>query len=518
MAEKKYRRIGETTLGRIGSALKGGLKEVWSYGTGKAGLILLIMILSVTIYAVLTMPPNYNDLWSNPIYWEENPQEVPPEWISFFGIKYAKHFVKELIEPTSLTRDPKTLYWTVTYEVTYTLDAEDYPQGILAKIWGIRVFWKPNPQNRSEYIPITPLYEFVLIRPDGVEIKLARGKITIEAKNVTEKIDRVFTEAPLILRPDYIRLRGVLAAALSKEYNITIRSRDIENFEMQFLFGEPYIENKTVVVKPLLGEYKLVLRLIYSREAFGLEEAVEKIRFIVKGNAYGISGTDNRGRDLAQGLLYGFPIAVTIGVVTATVTIVIGLMLGVVSGYYGGIVDEFIQRLIDIMGSIPLLPILILIVNATYSMPNFPHDPIWRLAVILVVLIVFGWGGLAIVVRSMTLSIKEEPYIDAARALGASNRRIIFKHIIPQLIPYAMASLVFSVPSAILTEAGLSVIGIEHGLPTWGRILADARAQAKLYLWWWIIPPGLLISITSLAFVLLGMAIERIVEPRLRTL
>ncbi|WFO76178.1 ABC transporter permease [Desulfurococcaceae archaeon MEX13E-LK6-19] len=518
MARARVKKIGESSLSKFGSTLKSSFKEVWSYGTGKAGLILLIILLAVTIYAAISMPPNYNDLWSNPSYWEEYPQEVPPAWISFFGVKYAKQFMDEMEKPVNITRDPKTLYWTVTYETTYKLDAEDYPQGVLAKVWGIRIFWKQNPENKSEYIPVTPIYEFLIIRPDGVEVRLVRDKISIEGTNITVGTKRVYVDLPLVLRPDNTRLRGVLAVALSKKYNLTIKSSDVENFEMQFLFGQPYEENGTIKTKPLLGDYKIVLKLVYSREAFGLEEAVEKVKFVVKGNAYGISGTDNRGRDLAQGLLYGFPIAMTIGVVTATVTIIIGLMLGVISGYYGGLVDELIQRLVDVMGSIPLLPILILIVNATYSMPNFPHDPIWRLAVILGVLIVFGWGGLAIVVRSMTLSIKEEPYIDAARALGAGNRRIIFKHIIPQLIPYAMASLVFSVPNAILTEAGLSVIGIEHGLPTWGRILADARAQAKLYLWWWIIPPGLLISITSLTFVLLGMAIERIVEPRLRTL
>lgn len=514
----RVKRVGESSLSKFASSLKNGLKEVWSYGTGKVGLALLVILVGVTIYAAVTMPPNYNAIWSNPSYWEEYPQEVPPAWISFFGIHYAKQLMAELTEPTNITRDPETLYWTVTYESTYKLDAKDYPQGVLAKIWGIRIFWKQNPENKSEYIPVTPFYEFLVIRPDGVKIRLVRGEVSVKGTNVTVSTKRVFESTPLVLRPDNVRLRGVLAVMLSEKYNMTIRSDDVANSEMRFLFGQPYEVNGTVQVKPLLGNYKIIVKLIYPPEAYGLKEATEKVRLVVKGKAYGISGTDRVGRDLAQGLLYGFPIAMSIGVVTAVATIAIGLMLGVISGYYGGMVDEFIQRLVDVLASVPLLPILILIVNATYSMPNFPHDPLWRLGVILIVLVIFSWGGLAIVTRSMTLSIKEEPYVDAARALGAGNKRIIFRHILPQLIPYAMASLVFSVPSAILTEAGLSVIGIEHGLPTWGRILADARAEAKLNLWWWIIPPGLLISITSLTFVLLGMAIERIVEPRLRTL
>ncbi|MEM0377912.1 MAG: ABC transporter permease subunit, partial [Thermosphaera sp.] len=118
----------------------------------------------------------------------------------------------------------------------------------------------------------------------------------------------------------------------------------------------------------------------------------------------------------------------------------------------------------------------------------------------------------------MTLSIKEEPYIDAAKALGASNSRIIFKHIFPQVAMYASASLVASVPGAILSEAGLSVLGIRHGWPTWGAILSRARDTGRYDIWWWILPPGIMLSLTSLAFILLGLAVEKIVEPRLRTL
>jgi peptide/nickel transport system permease protein len=221
-------------------------------------------------------------------------------------------------------------------------------------------------------------------------------------------------------------------------------------------------------------------------------------------------GTDNIGRDLAQGLLYGFPIALAIGFGTALASTFIGLLVGAVSAYYGGWVDESLQRLVDIIGNVPLLPFLILLVDIT---------PVGeRLQMIMLVLVIFGWGGLAIVIRSMGLSIKEEPYIDAAKAIGLSNAKIIFKHLIPQVMPYVVASLVFSVPGAILSEAGLSVLGLEHGWPTLGRILADARMAGRYDIWWWILPPGFLLALTSLTFVLLGMAIETIVEPRLRTL
>ncbi|MCD6340589.1 MAG: ABC transporter permease [Desulfurococcales archaeon] len=278
---------------------------------------------------------------------------------------------------------------------------------------------------------------------------------------------------------------------------------------MNYLFSTIKVINVTEVeITPLEGRYKVTLELYYP-SVVKIANPAEKVAIVVVGNCYGFMGTDNRGRDIAQALLYGFPVALAIGFVTAVASTMIGLFVGAISAYYGGLVDEFLQRVIDVIGNIPLLPFLILLVDIT------PVE--YRLQVIMTVLIVFYWGGLAIVVRSMTLSIKEEAYVEAARAIGASNARILLRHVIPQIVPYAVASLVFSVPGAILAEAGLSVLGLEHGWPTWGKVIAAARISGRYDAWWWVIPPGILLALTSLTFVLLGMAIETIVEPRLRT-
>ncbi|MEM4528668.1 MAG: ABC transporter permease, partial [Desulfurococcaceae archaeon] len=197
----------------------------------------------------------------------------------------------------------------------------------------------------------------------------------------------------------------------------------------------------------------------------------------------------------------------------------IGVVAGIVSGYYGDLVDEVIQRTVDVLANIPFLPLMIIV--GTIAQKTLPPGEMKSLYIIMLyvgLLVVFSWGGLAITVRAMTLSIKEEPYIEAAKAIGSSNIRIIFKHIFPQVMMYAVAMLVFNVPAAILTEAGLSILGLRHGWPTWGSVLADARNVGRYDIWWWIIPPGLLLSLTSLTFVLLSLAIERIVEPRLRTM
>uniref|UniRef100_A0A7C2FWN6 ABC transporter permease n=1 Tax=Thermosphaera aggregans TaxID=54254 RepID=A0A7C2FWN6_9CREN len=299
--------------------------------------------------------------------------------------------------------------------------------------------------------------------------------------------------------------------------------KDVSKYIEQLYTTDAFYDIKFTTA-PLTGKYEFTLVISYTardelREIVG--NPVDEVRIIVKGNAYGFSGTDDLGRDLMQVLLYGTPIALAIGLTTAIITTFIGVFAGIASGYYGGLIDEVIQRIADIIGNIPTLPILIIIAQIAqteYAQYGPEVKALMTILTIIAVLIVFGWGGLAITVRAMTLSIKEEPYIDAARALGASNSRIIFKHIFPQVAMYASASLVASVPGAILSEAGLSVLGIRHGWPTWGAILSRARDTGRYDIWWWIVPPGIMLSITSLAFILLGLAIEKIVEPRLRTL
>jgi len=274
----------------------------------------------------------------------------------------------------------------------------------------------------------------------------------------------------------------------------------------------------------LTGTYRFEVNVTYSgattlpANPSGL---VGSVKFTVKGTAKGILGTINNGADLATLLYYGTPIALLIGLVASVASTLIGVIAGIVSGYYGGWIDEVIQRTVDVLNNIPFLPLMIIVGSmAQKTLPPTANRSFYIIMIYVTILVIFSWTGLAIVVRSMTLSIKEEAYIEAARAMGASNRRIIFYHIFPQVMMYAVATLVYNVPTAILTEAGLSVLGLRHGWPTWGAVLAEARAAglAGYSAWWWILTPGLLLSLTSLAFVLLGLAVEKIVEPRLRTL
>jgi len=221
-------------------------------------------------------------------------------------------------------------------------------------------------------------------------------------------------------------------------------------------------------------------------------------------------GTDALGRDLAVGLLFGFPVALTIGLVTSLLSTTIGTFMGILSGFMGGKIDIIIQRFSDIWSNIPLLPILIFLIFILGQ----------RLWLVVVILVLFGWPGLAIVVRSMVLQIRSGQLVEATQALGASRKRIMFRHILFQIAPFVFAQMIFFTPAAILAEAGLSFLGLgDPSIPTWGQILESGFRTGAVYLgyWWWVMPPGLLIVFTAMTFVLLTLGLEPVINPRLRS-
>ena len=228
------------------------------------------------------------------------------------------------------------------------------------------------------------------------------------------------------------------------------------------------------------------------------------MRFVVGGEVYGLMGTDSIGRDLAQGLLFGLPVALFIGLIAALMSTAIGASLGIASGYLGGRTDLVIQRAADIVNNVPVLPLLIFML--------FIIGP--SLFVIIVILIAFSWPGFTIQVRSMVLHTRTSALAESIQSLGASRGRIMFRHILPQIAPYVLAHLIFAAPSAILAEAGLSFLGLgDPSIPTWGQILESGFRTGGVYVgyWWWIIPPGLLIVLTALTFMLISLGLEPVV-------
>jgi peptide/nickel transport system permease protein len=270
------------------------------------------------------------------------------------------------------------------------------------------------------------------------------------------------------------------------------------------LFGVPASDGSGRI-DPLPGDYRVDVQVVVANP----EDELAPMQVTLGGTVFGIMGTDGLGRNLWQGLLYGFPVALLIATLTALLSTLIGASLGILSGFAGGATDSIVQRASDIISNVPTLPLLIFIVSILGR----------HLWLIMLVLVAFSWPGLTILVRSMVLQLREGQLVEAARAMGASRSRIMRRHVFPQVAPFIVAQMIFFAPGAILAEASLSFLGLgDPSIPTWGQMLEAGFRTGALYVgyWWWVLPPGILIVITALAFMLLALALEPVVDPRLR--
>ncbi|MEE9585385.1 MAG: ABC transporter permease, partial [Nitrososphaerales archaeon] len=300
-----------------------------------------------------------------------------------------------------------------------------------------------------------------------------------------------------------VNVAAAVSDFLKKEIGVSISSQDLLVRGVDIaVFGKPSGDEGFDVLQ---GSYKIRVDALLYDEA----DSIGLVKFVVGGSVYGLMGTDTLGRDLSIGLLFGFPVALFIGLVTSSVTTVIGTFMGIVSGYMGGKTDTTIQRASDILANIPLLPILIFLAFIIGQ----------NLFVIMLILIAFSWPGLTILIRSMVLQIRSGQLVESTVTLGASRFRIMFRHIFPQTAPFVFAQMIFFTPAAILAEAALSFLGLgDPSLPTWGQILERGFSDGGVYVgyWWWVLPPGILIVITAMTFVLLALGLEPVVNPRLK--
>jgi peptide/nickel transport system permease protein len=217
-------------------------------------------------------------------------------------------------------------------------------------------------------------------------------------------------------------------------------------------------------------------------------------------------GTDGNGRDVLVRAAYGGRISLTVAILASILLILIGSTVGAVSGYFGGFVDSVLMRLVDVLLCIPGLPLLILVFSV------FSPGP-YMLAVFIALL---GWAGGARLVRGEVLSLRKRDYVEAARVLGASNARIIFRHIMPNVFPLLLVALSLGLPALILVEATLSFLGFGVQIPTpsWGNMLENAREYFARS-WANVLIPGLFIYLTVLSISLVGNGLRDALDPRL---
>jgi peptide/nickel transport system permease protein len=234
---------------------------------------------------------------------------------------------------------------------------------------------------------------------------------------------------------------------------------------------------------------------------------IDDLNLKLYGNTFGWLGTNQEGRDIFSQLIYGARISLFVGLLSAIISVVFGLIVGIVAGYVGGVVDDISMRVTDALLVIPTLPLLLVLVAVLGS-------SIWNLIMVIGVL---GWMGFARTVRSQTLSLKERPFIEAAKAAGAGTTHILTTHILPNVMTLVYVSLALAVPGAILSEAALSFLGLFDPLViSWGRMLYDVQYNQGIDKPWWVVPPGICIMLISLSFILLGYALDEVLNPKLR--
>jgi len=473
-----------------------GFKEFWEeffrYKSGIAGLILLFGLAFMAIGAPLLAPTEAYENWLNDEYWVENPEGVPPTWAAWLmGKNLPGHII--MTDPVEEDRWQEPLPWgarVYRWVFKYDFYYDEPPKDLMFRVLGV---------TRGEK---APLIRIKIVRPDEKEITITCNYKLSERFRDTNCIS-ISVTGTKEARFDPLSKGATwrFAEKYETEENM-IKAIGMVIDEMDIVFreaGPGMIFGDT----PLLhGTYKFIITV----KMYNPGDRFDGMRVIVAGKVYGLLGTDIRGRDLWVGIVWGSRLALIVGLIGSVVSTVVGVFYGTVSAYLGGIKDEILQRIYEVVASIPVLPILILM--AAIFKPS-----VWNLALMMAL---FYWTGPVKTVRSMALQIKEEPYVEAARAIGASGWRILTKYIANQVLPYTFALMAMTVPGVILTEAGISFLmgGEIISEPTWGRILGDAHGYSKM--WWWILPPGFMICLTGLSFVLIGYALDKILNPMLK--
>ncbi|HKH89360.1 MAG TPA: ABC transporter permease [Nitrososphaera sp.] len=439
---------------------------------GLAGVAILFGLILMTIYAVAAIPLTSFTQWNNPNFWIDHPKSAMPVWINVLGLKVPEHLIMTAkdADTSTLLQDGVRIE-SHSYEVNFNYDS--YPSDFMVLY-------------SARYGSTQPALQIDVLRPDGNEFQIYFASLPSSQNESNQFSSRIFSTDRLI------------ADSLDGYRNLFAYAVDANRPEVM-IFSETD-ENRV-----LKGTY--VIRNTFYM--FDPNDSVVDSGVILGGKAYGIMGTDDLRHDLAIGILWGAPVALFIGLTVSVAAVLIGLLYGIIAGYKGSRTDEGLMRINDVFYSLPTLPLLV-ILSLTVGRSIF---------LITGFLVIFGWVGMAKISRSLALQIKSLQYIEAAKLMGQSDAKIIFKHIIPQLLPLTFASIAIAVPGAILGEAALSFLGLgDPSIPTWGKILHDAHAAGAMSrgIWWWIGPPGLMIAVTGVAFVLIGNALDKIVNIRSR--
>ncbi len=454
-------------------------RDFWQdYKKDKAGLvgigILLASLLLIVFEPFVLTYDKANTNWRSIEYWEDNSMAAAPVWTNWFSS--VKSCTTTILKEATITEENGSYGEVKKYEFSYDYKYDLAPPDLIVRaICSGQAF-----------------FSVVVTRPDGEEVFLGQYQKG-DVENIKVRFS-THSDAKASVR------------SFTQERGANIQAGNAKPTDLIFSkLGRDMYKQK----EALKGIYKIAL-LVPLSISKNATNKFENPYVVVQGAVSGVLGTDTQKRDIFSGIIAGLKWALFIGLVASVFSVLIGVIYGVTSAYFGGLVDSTMSFIFEIFISMPLMPVLI-VLFAT-SKPS-----IWY---IILAEVVFGWVGPVKTIRSMAMQIREETYVEAAKALGAGHIRLIFKHITPILLPYSFASMAISVPGAILLEANLSLLGLgDSTIVTWGQILHDAqKAGASLNgLWWWIIPPGLFISIMGMTFAFIGFAMDKILHPKLKT-
>jgi peptide/nickel transport system permease protein len=441
-------------------SIKSSLREILRYPSAIFGIIVILMLVALAAYAVITIP--YQEairLWrGGEEVWYRNPKFAAPAWTNFFSSrKLPESFAVNTVDGSMQKTVTPGVEGVGSVDIAYTFDFtyDEFPQEMF-------LYFTTKFKEKQPFVSL------VWLTPDGRKIRV--GNFGVHQKETYR-----FSQDEKLM--------------------IKLNNQNI----MQALFVDPKTKQ---IVK---GKYQLVISGVTFEEGSDID-----VEFVLHGLVFGLAGTDHARRDLMLPLLWGAPVALAFGLIASFGVSVLTMLIAAIGTWYGGWVDGLIQRITEVNIILPFFPILIMI-GTLYS------RSIWVIMSATVLLSIFGGGIKGY--RAIFLQGKELMYIEAARAYGASNSRIIVQYMIPRMIPLLIPSLVSSVPSFVFLEASLALLGLgDPVLPTWGKIIEDASVNGALYkgYYYWILEPAVLLMFTGLGFAMLGFALDRVFNPRLR--
>ena len=441
-----------------------GLQQLLHQPSGVIGLSIILIIAGISLYSAISLPAGQSGTdWSSASkqrVWYVNPKNAMPAWVNNFR---KDKLPETIIQDSRKNNTFKTLevvspeMTKVTLFFDFDYQYDDFPQDLLIYLY-------------SQFSRKQPLVELTWLTPDGREILL--GTVKLESSESTFYVGQ------------------------DKRLQRWFHRDNV----MEGLFVDPIAGES----KPLKGIYQLRVKgYLFENEADLDVEAV------LYGRIYGLAGTDDMRRDLMLPLLSGAPVALAFGMLGAIVTSILSMFLAAIGVWFGGWVDSLVQRISEVVMTVPTLAVAIL-VFLMYS-----HS-VWAVLGVIVLLSIFGSSLKNF--RAVFLQAKEAPYLEAAQAQGAGDWRIIGRYLLPRIFPVMIPQLVIMVPVYVYYEVTLAFIGIsDPTLPTWGRMIYEALENQAFQMHpHRILIPVALLVVTGLGFALLGLALDRILNPRLR--